>query len=247
MVYLFASDFDNTLYFKDGFHKSDIDSIHTFQNEGHLFGLSTGRSYHGITDIVKDIIHFDFLLLVTGAYLLDKDKNIIYRNPIDSKTAKAFFDKYKDDASIAINTGERYIPVTDNAAVFNEETFEYPIDETIYCVSCSYKKKEDIPFYKERMEKDFPTLAVHQNGTFFDITNKKCSKGNSIDILRKQYKNPFVFGIGDNFNDITLLDSADISFTFNYSDDEVKKHADYIVNNIKQAIDIALKIISESE
>ena len=100
---------------------------------------------------------------------------------------------------------------------------------------------------KEKIEKEFSSLTAHQNGTFFDITNKKCSKGNSIDILRKQYENPFVFGIGDNYNDITLLDSADVSFTFTYSDEEVKKHAEYIVNNIKEAIDIALKIIPESE
>ena len=124
---------------------------------------------------------------------------------------------------------------------------DYPSDETVFCVSCSCKKKEDVPFYKEKIEKEFSSLTAHQNGTFFDITNKKCSKGNSIDILRKQYEKPFVFGIGDNYNDITLLDSADVSFTFTYSDDEVKKHADYIVNNIKEAIDIALKIISESE
>ena len=247
MVYLFASDFDNTFYFKDGFHKSDIDSIHAFQNEGHLFGLSTGRSYHGIIHVVKDLIHFDFFLLVTGSYLLDKDKNIIYQNPIASKTAKTIFDKYKDEVSIAINTGERYIPVSDSAGAFKEEIFDYPSDEAVFRVSCSCKKKEDVPFYKEKIEKEFSSLTAHQNGTFFDITNKKCSKGNSIDILRKQYENPFVFGIGDNYNDITLLDSADVSFTFTYSDEEVKKHAEYIVNNIKEAIDIALKIISESE
>lgn len=247
MVYLFASDFDNTFYFKDGFHKSDIDSIHAFQNEGHLFGLSTGRSYNGIMHVVKDLIHFDFYLLVTGSYLMDKDKNIIYQNSIDSKTAKEIYDKLKDKVSIAVNTGESYIPVSDSAGEFKDEVVDYPEEETVYCLSCCCKNKEDVPYYQHKIETEYPFLKAHQNGSYFDITHKNCSKGNSIDILRKQYEKPFVFGIGDNYNDITLLDSADVSFTFTYSDDEVKKHADYIVHNMKEAIDIALKIISESE
>ena len=45
---ILASDFDNTLFFRDGVHKQDVEAIRTFQKQGHLFGLCTGRQLEGI-------------------------------------------------------------------------------------------------------------------------------------------------------------------------------------------------------
>ena len=46
--WLFASDFDNTLYFHDGsgFHEQDIRMIRAWQKAGNLFGICSGRSLH---------------------------------------------------------------------------------------------------------------------------------------------------------------------------------------------------------
>ena len=45
---ILASDFDNTLFFSDGVHKEDVEAIRTFQKQGNLFGLCTGRQLEGI-------------------------------------------------------------------------------------------------------------------------------------------------------------------------------------------------------
>ncbi len=245
MEILFASDFDGTFYFRDGFHKEDIDSIHRFQSNGYRFGLCTGRSYTGVMDVVKNLINFDFYILVTGSYLLAKDKTTIYELTIDTNIAKEIFQKYKDNYSIAINTGKDYIITSDRLDVFKEELRPFPENERIFCVSICYRSNKEANEEKKKIENNYPYLTAHQNGTYLDITDKRCSKGNAVEMLRKQYEKPFVFGIGDNYNDITLLDSADVSFTFTYSDDEVKKHADYVVNNLKEAIEIAESLIAK--
>ncbi len=245
MEILFASDFDGTFYFRDGFHKEDIDSIHRFQKEGFRFGLCTGRSYTGVMEVVKDLIDFDFYILVTGSYVLAKDKTTVYELSIDSDIAKEIYLKYKDNYSIAINTGKDYIITSDKLDVFKEELHPFPDNERIFCVSICYRSNKEATEEKKKIEESNPYLTAHQNGTYLDVTDKECSKGNAVDTLKKEYEKPFVFGIGDNYNDITLLDSADISFTFTYSDDEVKKHADYVVNNLKEAIEIAECLIKK--
>lgn len=245
MEILFASDFDGTFYFRDGFHKEDIDSIHRFQKEGFRFGLCTGRSYTGVMEVVKDLIDFDFYILVTGSYVLAKDTSTIYELSIDSDIAKEIYLKYKDNYSIAINTGKDYIITSDKLDVFKEEHHPFPDNERIFCVSICYRSNKEATEEKKKIEENYPYLTAHQNGTYLDVTDKECSKGNAVETLKGQYAKPFVFGIGDNYNDITLLDSADISFTFTYSDDEVKKHADYVVNNLKEAIEIAEGLIKK--
>ncbi len=245
MEILFASDFDGTFYFRDGFHKEDIDSIHRFQKEGFRFGLCTGRSYTGVMEVVKDLIDFDFYILVTGSYVLAKDTSTIYELSIDSDIAKEIYLKYKDNYSIAINTGKDYIITSDKLDVFKEEPHPFPDNNRIFCVSICYRSNKEATEEKKKIEENYPYLTAHQNGTYLDVTDKECSKGNAVDTLKKEYEKPFVFGIGDNYNDITLLDSADISFTFTYSDDEVKKHADYVVNNLKEAIEIAEGLIKK--
>ncbi len=245
MEILFASDFDGTFYFRDGFHKDDIDSIHRFQKEGFRFGLCTGRSYTGVMEVVKDLIDFDFYILVTGSYVLAKDTSTIYELSIDSDIAKEIYLKYKDNYSIAINTGKDYIITSDKLDVFKEELHPFPDNNRIFCVSICYRSNKEATEEKKKIEENYPYLTAHQNGTYLDVTDKECSKGNAVDTLKGQYEKPFVFGIGDNYNDITLLDSADISFTFTYSDDEVKKHADYVVNNLKEAIEIAEGLIKK--
>ena len=61
-----ASDFDNTLYFKNlekGFKDSDIQAIRSFQAQGHLFGMCSGRPLAGLLAPLQNIIQPDFFIV----------------------------------------------------------------------------------------------------------------------------------------------------------------------------------------
>ena len=70
---IFASDFDNTLFYHQGengyIRKEDIEKIEQFQAVGNLFGLCTGRALFDVFFDAKDIIDFDFYILVSGALI----------------------------------------------------------------------------------------------------------------------------------------------------------------------------------
>ena len=80
-----ASDFDGTIFFKDHVKEEDVKAVKVFQNEGHLFGLCTGRPLIGVTKYVKDDITFDFYILSTGAVILDKNMNALYEKVKNNK------------------------------------------------------------------------------------------------------------------------------------------------------------------
>ena len=75
---LLASDFDNTLLFDNKMKERDVKTIKQFQENGHLFGLCTGRSLEGVmTPTLPYDIQYDFYILLSGALILNKDKDII--------------------------------------------------------------------------------------------------------------------------------------------------------------------------
>ena len=78
---IFASDFDNTLFYHQGENgysrKEDIEKIEQFQAVGNLFGLCTGRALFDVFFDAQDIIDFiddgaDVILLPELGYDIDK-------------------------------------------------------------------------------------------------------------------------------------------------------------------------------
>ena len=244
MKFIFASDFDRTIYFRDGFHKEDMEAIKAFQKEGNLFGLCTGRSLYGIEETMKEDFPFDFYLLATGCYLLDKNKIPFFTCELEEREIKRLIEEYGDIYSYAINTGKDYVMVKDYYGIFYNLS-PFPEGQKYYGMSFYCPKTALASEVKDKIEKEHLGLTAHQNGRYIDITVKGISKGSSIQKLREIYPDAFIFGIGDNFNDLPLLEEVDCSFTFESSNEGVKEKADYIVSSLKDAISIAYEIIKK--
>ena len=100
---ILASDFDNTLFFRDfrndgeGYiKKTDIEKIEDFQAKGNLFGLCTGRALFDVFFDAKDIISFDFYILASGAVILDKDYKTLHKAVIPFSTIKDMYLLFKN-------------------------------------------------------------------------------------------------------------------------------------------------------
>jgi hydroxymethylpyrimidine pyrophosphatase-like HAD family hydrolase len=83
-------------------------------------------------------------------------------------------------------------------------------------------------------------ISVYQNNEHLDCTALHCSKGEAIEVLRKHFNVEEVCGIGDSFNDLPMFEHVTHSFTFDYSDNEVKKSADYVVKSLNECIKFIL-------
>lgn len=245
---VFASDFDNTLFFHDkdkGYiRKEDIEKIESFQSKGNLFGLCTGRALFDVFFDAKNIIDFDFYILVSGALILDKHYHILHKAVIPFPVIRNMYWHFK--------TKYHYSPLfvtEDNFCciqkkIFDVETKIYQsIDEMSHLefIGISYvldSLEASAAVCRELNEVFGHTMTGYQNSTSVDIVFKGNSKGTGIDFIKNHLKTNKIYGIGDSYNDLPMLRTVDVAFTFPSAPRPVREQTDYLVDGIAQALDI---------
>lgn len=240
-----ASDFDGTLFFednRDSISNLDIKSIKQFQTNGSLFGICTGRPYSGIKEYLDNKIDLDFSILSSGALILDSQLNIVYEQCIKESLVKDILKQFSKYLIVIQANGNIYaffkaisIPISQIVV----SSFDEIPKGHFYGLSIITSDETEAQKLKiEILSRYSQVIDVHQNKQYLDIVKKGCSKGNAINYLRKYLLADKIAGIGDSFNDITLLDASDIGFTFKNSPKELKKVADHIVGSVHEAISI---------
>lgn len=238
----FASDFDGTLYLLEiegNYKQSDLNKIKEFQKQGHLFGICTGRPLIGIVENLKDKVNLDFYIVSSGALILDRDFNVIDEQLISSDVMKDLYYRYKDIVDIFIQ-GKAMYAFKRNKEVNILQTLIKDIDEVegnVYGLSFNAKTEKNAKRVCKEIKYYYNELDAFQNKEYIDIVKKGCSKGIAINKVKEAFNIDIIAGIGDSYNDIPMLENADISFTFHSSPDVIKDKATYIVDSICEAIE----------
>lgn len=251
---IFASDFDGTLHFLNEkyegyFKQEDLDAIASFQKNGNLFGLCTGRPLYGLSPDMEGAPKLDFVIASTGG-VITHDLSVPYE-PIEQYVISV---KDVDSVNtIAENVGILHIHADGKVYIIGEVEGKYP-DQIKLASSSELEGKsvtgisiwtpseeEAASLIKKLYANTKGTMAFYQNGTWIDVVERSVSKGNAANRVKELFHADLVVGIGDNYNDIPMLDHVDISFTFHRSPLEVQQHASYVVESIAEAIGILNK------
>lgn len=259
---LLASDFDGTLLVDKKINKRDIEGIKALRKKGHKFIISTGRTLLTMEGVIEKYdLEFDYLVLCNGAVILDKNKKVIKNNLVDFQAVKKIIEEFADQDKIMIyfddGSGMKLI---ENKSVdmknlyFSEEIdFDLVKKEEILnlksgavilsiCTSdASIERGEEI---KERLIEIFgDELSIFRNQFFVDISSKGSSKGEGLkEVLKLENKTlNDIYTIGDSFNDISMFEITDNSYTFNRAEDGVKAHANNHVDYVHEIIDYIIK------
>lgn len=234
-----ASDFDGTLFFKDGFKKEDLKAIQGFQDKGHIFGICTGRPLSAIIEECQGKINFDFYIVVSGALVLDKDQNEIYKECIDYQVTKEIFNKYIDSFVVHIQANKTVYTTKDSVFSMPQvliQDIEEIKDVDIYGLSFWAETKENAERICKEVNEKYKELEAFCNVDCVDIIRRGCSKGKAIKKVKELLGIDDIYGIGDSFNDIPMLEEADCSFTFHYSPLDIQEKADKVVESVSEAI-----------
>ena len=175
-----ASDYDGTLLFNEKFKEGDLKKIKEFQKAGNLFGLCSGRPFKGIYEFCKPYIDFDFYILCTGALVLNKEREVIYKSTISKHLLHEFYDRYQKDYDIFIMQIYTFLKEDLGPMVRQVITSLDEVEGDIYGLSMNAKTDENAKKVCLDIEEHFPELTAHQNKEYIDITEKGCSKGLGI-------------------------------------------------------------------
>ncbi len=241
-----ASDFDGTIFFENGFRDEDLRQIQEYKKQGNMFGICTGRPLEDLKrDMVKEL-DLDFYICSTGALILDKEFNEIYKNVIKREVVEELVNKYIKTLGVYIQSDKGFLTVRNdvNNHIINDVINSLDDEQgEIYSVGLNAFDEENAKKICLELKQAYPHLEAYQNKGGIDIVPSGCSKGKGIQIIKDHFNIHHISGIGDSYNDIPLIKDSDCSFTFTSSPNEVIKHADYVVDSMSEAINILLKEI----
>ena len=245
MKKLLASDLDGTLIFNGKLKEIDVKSVSLLREEN-IFGISTGRPYNGVSFLKKDYnLEADFYILLNGAFILDKDLNVLKHERISFDVVNEIFLKYNSCYVFGVDEGK------ETSILFGKNNYTWEntkyktiedlkhIDTSLISIGFLGDSVETTQRVCDEINKDFSNyVTAYRNANFIDVVPSGCSKGKALESVAKIFGIALenVYAIGDSFNDLSMFEFTNNSFTFPHAEKDVQNKAKYMVDSVSECI-----------
>lgn len=235
-----------------GTHVDNLKEIKRFMSQGGLFSFASGRDYKNMIRCLEDIVPNMPLISGNGGAIYDvgQDK-VLYQEIIPYDIKKEFYDYSKNKADIWFSASS-LDTIYDLAMNDYRDEGCFDLKRPLLDVDDYYDmdilklafiaRKNKIDEIKEDI-KNFDCYddinAFSSSEIYYEISLKGVDKGKSIlkAIELMNIKNRKIVCIGDQFNDYSMLEIADIKAAPSNAIDDVLKIADIVtVDNDNAAI-----------
>lgn len=250
---LVATDLDGTFLKNDkSISNENLKTLNLLGEKGIIRVIATGRNLHKTNEVISPEIPFDYIVFSSGAGIFEcKSKSVIYcrnleiqavkniseyliGNDLNFHLFKAVPENYKCwfyRGSRPCNEFERYF---DFHQSYSEELFGI---ESINTDACQFLVvfPNDLNLFlefKRKIEEKFEGIKVVRTSSpletgyiWMEIFHESVSKGNGVKIICEKYKidNEFTFGIGNDYNDLDLLEYTKHSFIVENGPEDMKR------------------------
>ncbi len=222
---IIVSDFDNTFYTAE--YEKNVQLIKSFIEKGNKFIIATGRPIYLLKPDIEDYnLDCSYIVCNDGGVIFDSEGKKIFEENIDKEVAKEVYELLsKDD-----NFEEVFI---DTALNFSKD-----INDTFNAILALPKDKKIAQKQIDELMEKYPSIQGYISHRWLNILNKNSSKGNAIKMLMNMNNWSYddVITIGDNYNDISMLENFN-SFIIK-GDKNIEDKAKYVVNNFKEMLEI---------
>lgn len=265
-IKLVATDLDGTLL-KDDKTISivDLNTLEFLGCENIVRVVATGRSMHSVQKVLSDDFPVDYIIFSTGCGIYDwKNKKLLFSTGLKSDeiqfAAKTFVEERLDfTVHHPVPFNHRFVyyingntnPDFENYCLHFSE-FGSPWDKKINSLNEGAQLLSIMPHNLERYWKikdklvNFKVVRTtspqnHQN-MWIEVFNSGVSKGNSLSRLCMDLKidRDNTFSIGNDFNDIELLDFTRHSFVVANAHNDLKVKYNTTVSNQEDGFSKAL-------
>lgn len=236
----FASDFDGTLARGAGtlVAREQREAIERFRRAGGLFGICTGRDPRAIRDYLGPT-KVDFAIVLSGAMVVDGEWQVIYEQGLPRERVLALCRRYRERTrGLTSPAGWSHygLPWMDRGDKQVVESFD-ELPDVLYGASLTFDTPEAAGEAAREIREDYQgVMTAYQNMCYVDVTPAGCSKGAGIGVLRDAFEVSLFGGIGDSYNDRSLLRAVDVPFTFPESPQVVRDEARHLVDSVAEAL-----------
>lgn len=245
-------DLDGTLLNRDKTISSiNLKSIRDYTNIGGKIVIASGRSIRSASHFAKYLGTYSPYICFNGASIWDENDNNYFSKYIDSNSVEKiimlsnlykleyilYTDEYLHIKEIT-NLNKRWL--NDIPNLQNKKNVSFcKIDEVSNEDLSKILKIVILPNEDKKLRKLFKNLNSHSSFTlnyterYIEVTHKDANKLNAFKFLEDQriLKMEDTMCIGDNYNDLEIIENAGIGIAMGNSCSDVKEVADKIVRN----------------
>lgn len=252
---MFVSDLDGTLLSDDHkISKENIKAIKELEAKGVKFVVATGRTKYILEDFLEILDYKMPFIWSNGSAVSDAMGETLYTEEIEIEVAKNIIKlAHEHKIDYMIHTLDGLVSEHNNPRILELEHYNEGVKEEhriplktdkllsnrlehyeLLKISVSSETSQALCEFQEIINGNIEQInAVFSASTLLDITAKKASKGQAVLKLAAKYNiDPKeIIAIGDNENDLSMLEICGLPLTLENGVDSVKEIAKYITKN----------------
>lgn len=248
MIKMIATDIDGTILATGAdFSPAVRNCINNLNKNGIKVVLVTGRMHSSAVHVAKDLGLSTPIISYQGGLIKDFNGKTLYRNNLDSEYAREII-KWADVNNIHINLyiNDKLYVQNDNKTIktyvdgkhVNYQVCSFDdleIEDVNKILAIDYSDADKVTGWVEELQKKYPSLYIVKSTPYFcEIGSSEAKKSLGVEFLRKYWglKEDEVLTIGDQDNDIDLIQSGGIGVAMGNGTDELKAVADYVTDTV---------------
>lgn len=258
---MIVSDFDGTLVQGDGnVSEKNIKAINEYIDAGGIFVISTGRVPSAILSRARELGLKGLISCCQGTIILDIESgNMLFDQRLPEKTTVDAcremeklglhihaYDLWEYYSNIDDEMLRYYQDITETKAilVLNEKLSDFISKKNLsaYKLLAMVSPEDNAKIVAKLKEANIPDCDITKSAKFLvEIVNDKCSKGSAVSFLAKHYGIEIekTVGIGDNYNDISMIEAVGLGVAVANAEDALKQRAGYVCENSNEQSAIA--------
>ncbi len=270
-IRLVATDLDGTFLKNDkSISEEDLQMLELLGERKVIRVVATGRNFKKVLEVLPDHLPFDYVAFSSGAGIYDwKKRELVYRQNLNRETTNGIIQFFVEKdmnfhlfRAVPDNFRCWYYRGTNSCDEFeryfdfhNSVTELLPVKQKLQDDACQFlvifpNELATFLLIKQELESRFDDIKVVRTSSpldtdyiWMEIFHKDVSKGNAVKFLceQKNIHHHMTFGIGNDYNDLDLLNFTSFSYLVENGPDELKSHFRKAVSNENSAFSHSLK------
>lgn len=247
MIKLVATDIDGTIFIPEKeFTQGVKDCINMLSRAGIKVVLVTGRMHAAASKIAKDLNLSTPVVSYQGGLVVENGEKLYERYLTEEQTERILIWAKKENIHINLYNDDVLYSESDCYEVqryCNNLHTEYKVknfseikkDKINKLLAIDYSNPERITRYEKELPDIFPDLYIVKSTPYFlEFSNPEASKKCAVEFLQNYWglKKDEILTIGDQNNDIALLQAGGLKIAMGNATDELKEIADYITESV---------------
>lgn len=243
---LIASDMDGTLLTTDKrISQRNAAAIRAFTDMGGIFCLCTGRTLVGVAPYVKELGLDSPIISANGAVVAMPDGEILYEFGMSDESARTLYAYARElDLTVCLwsqnllyaNRTDRYVEHYKKVMGIDASIFDdiEPIVSQGILKMIWFADPERMPELHAFLNEKCPADNNWANSTprMIEFNDVRTSKATAMAYIGEKYgiSKDEMIAMGDNFNDLPMLQYAGLSVAMGNAPDEIKEKCSYVTD-----------------